>query len=75
MKKAKWGNLFGTVLAGATIGTVMIVSKKITKNYGQDPRTQKMINTDVKGIINYGINSFLNLDDEKIDQALALIKE
>ena len=73
MKKAKWGNFFGTVLAGATVFTVMKVSKKLTKKYGQSAQTHKLINKDLKGMVNYGVNAFMNMDDETIDKIIGMI--
>lgn len=68
MKKGKWANLFGTVLAGAAVGTVAVASKKMAKKYGQKPKTEKLIDTSVNNLINAAVDTFLNTDSEKINQ-------
>lgn len=75
MKKNRWSNLFGTVLAGATVGTVAIVSKKMAKKYGQKPKTQKLLDTSVNNIINAAVDTFLNTDSEKIEQIAELFEK
>ena len=74
MKKNRWSNLFGTVLAGATVGTVAIVSKKMAKKYGQKPKTQKLLDTGINQIINAAVDTFLDTDSDKIDKIMDLIR-
>lgn len=74
MKKSKWANLFGTVLAGATVGTVAVASRKMAKKYGQKPKTQKLFDTGINQIINAAVDTFLDTDSDKIDKIIDLIK-
>ena len=76
MKKGTtWSNLFGTVLASATLGGVYLLSKKMTKKYGQKIKTDKLFDINVGGIINAAVDTFLDTDNEKIEQLAALFEK
>jgi len=75
MKKGRWANLFGTVLAGATVGTVYAVSKKMTKKYGQKVKTQKLFDINVGSLVNSAVDTFLDTDNEKINQIVELFEK
>ena len=76
MKKGTtWSNLFGTVLAGATVGTVYLVSKKLTKKYGQKIKTDKLFDINVGSLVNAAVDTFLDTDNDKIEQFAALFEK
>lgn len=75
MKKGRWSNLFGTVFAGATVGTVYAVSKKMTKKYGQKVKTQKLFDINVGSLVNSAVDTFLDTDNEKINQIVELFEK
>ncbi|MDO4846780.1 MAG: hypothetical protein Q3968_01435 [Clostridiaceae bacterium] len=75
MKKGTWSNLFGTVLAGATLTTVYMVSKKMTKKYGQKIKTDKLFDINVGSIVNAAVDTFLDTDNDKIEQFAALFEK
>ncbi len=66
MKKSTWSNLFGTMLAGATVATVAAAGKHFAKKYGQNPNPNKLIDLNLANLVDYGLNKYLE-QDEGID--------
>jgi hypothetical protein len=74
MRKGKWANLFGGIFAAATIGTVAVASKHVSKKYGQKINDEKIISLELNKVLNAGLDKFLHTDDDvllsKIDSFL-----
>lgn len=64
--KLKWTNLASTLLAGSTVAGVMFTANHIAKKYGQKINSNKLIDINWYNILDYGINRFLETDDEEI---------
>ena len=66
MKKGKWSNLFGSIGAAATIGTLAVIGRHLSKKYGQKINNEKLISLEINKVLNAGIDKFLHTDDEEI---------
>ena len=66
MRNTKWTNLTSTVLAGTTIGGVMVGAYHKAKKYGQRTNPNRVIDLSLYNVVDYAINKFLNTDDEKL---------
>ncbi len=75
MKNKRWANLFGTVFASATVGSVYLITKKMQKKYGQKPFKQKLIDTNLSSIVNSAVDTFLDTDNEKLEQITELFSK
>lgn len=75
MKKAKWSNLFGTALAGATVAGVMISANKLAEKYGEKPVGTKLVNLNLAKTVEYAIDKFVNTDDDKLIRITNLLSK
>lgn len=73
MKKQKWSNFFGAVLAGTTLECVSLCVKHVRKKYGEK---RGRLTVDYQGIAEYAFDKFVLNNDkllasvgEKLDAA------
>ena len=57
MKKKKWYNFFGSLLATSTLFTVKHSANHMRKKYGL--RKENMFLSDIKNIVSYSFDKFL----------------
>lgn len=66
MRKNKWSNFFGTILAGGTVASVAITANHLAKKYGEKPNKTKLYEVSTGKIITYAIDKFLKTDDDEL---------
>lgn len=73
MRKQKWSNFYGTVLAGVTLECVALCVKHVRKKYGEKPHG---FSVNYQGIAEYAFDKFVLNNDkllasvgEKLDAA------
>lgn len=62
MRKQKWTNLKGTLLAGGALAGVWACAKHVQKKYGERPSG---FSVDYKGVAEYAFQKFI-LNNEKV---------
>ncbi len=65
-KNLKWTNLTSTLLAGTSVAGILLTANRMAKKYGQKINPNRLINIKWYNIIDYGINRFLETDEDEI---------
>ncbi|MBE6827406.1 MAG: hypothetical protein E7514_02165 [Ruminococcaceae bacterium] len=75
MKKGKWANLFGTALAGVTVGAVVTTGKHFAKKFGQKTNTNRLFDIKLSHLIDYGLEKFVNTPENEIIEKTELFTD